>query len=114
MTMTCDPLGAHGLINSGNVISVCGLLPGWVAGYVDNAITLKEHLEECYGFGTLFEMTGGEVQPDMRYTYPEDPDLHPLLHMKLVATGAEFVQWNHGICAMRQSEDAPWFVTRMD
>ena len=98
-----------------DVFSWCGFLPNWVTEYGQAnhlTMTLKQHLDNCYGFG-LYEMKGGKVEDDGSYTYPDDPTLHPLIQIELEG-GAEFLQWEHGICAMRQSATEDWFVTRMD
>lgn len=97
------------------IIEACGFVLGWVVAHeptVSN-MTLKEHLEACYGFGELHEMKGGEVTESGIYKYPEDPDMHPLVFITLEG-GAEFLMWRHAICAMRDNQKQDWYVTRMD
>lgn len=120
--------GLEGIIDPHNVwpetpakqlFEECGFLPTWVISYSvfkglkdPEATNLKKWLDNSYGYG-LYEMTGGFVTDDYIHKYPEDPDLFPLIVMK-VTSGEEFVQWQHGICAMRQAKEDAWFITRMD
>ena len=110
--ITMDPTNNHE-ISVEELMVTCGFLPGWVLAYnTTEDLTLKEHLDKQYRFG-MCEMKGGKVTQSGEYHYPEDPPLFPLLYITL-DHGAEFLQWQFGICAMRDSQKADWFVTRMD
>ena len=103
-------------LNTLQILDACGFIPSWVETYSkedDGTQDIKSFMEEVYGFGALHEMVGGTVNEDLTYSFPEDPDMHPLVHMKL-GGGQELVQYPYGMVAMRDSADQPWFMTRMD
>jgi len=68
---------------------------------------------EQYGFGNLFEMTGGHVTKTGKYVYRGDPDLFPIATYE---TENEICyQYDYGIVAIRDKKEInPIFVTRMD
>ena len=99
----------------------CGLCPPWFIDWSltnqqegwDNADPLKDYMDLAYGFG-LYEMTGGTIDPEtLLHSYPEDPDLYPLLVMGNNGV-QQYIQYEHAIIALRDKEIDPWFITRMD
>ena len=114
VTLVTDPMNQWDTTKPDEILDWCGFLPMWVVdyGHTPVADTIKEHLAIRYGF-PVHEMQGGEVKADHIYHYPQDPPLNPLLTMHL-HNGAEFIQWQYGMCAMRDSQEADWYVTRMD
>lgn len=113
-----DPTNHHGNNGAGpeRLIEACGLLPEWFADYRMESTpsgTLKEYMEECYGFGLLHEMTGCTINEDLTYDYPEDDTMYPLLHAT-TDDGKAMVQWQYGIVAFQEEEEGEWFMTRMD
>ena len=76
-------------------------------------MSVKMHMETSYGFGPTHEMTGGEVQENHTYTFPDDPTLHPLVYIES-NEGAELLQFKYGIVAFRDDDTSDWYVTRMD
>ena len=93
------------------LIDVVGILPHWAVTAWSEFPSIKEGMEELYGFGRLYEMTGGEVDEEYVYRFPEDPPYHPQMVLKL---GDEdvVVIWPYSIVGIY--EDSKWFITRMD
>jgi hypothetical protein len=109
--MKIDPLKDFGSAPREHVIEACGVLPNWVAEWYvmrataqrigeDFDVTLKDHLDQRYGFG-LYEFTGST----------EDPPLKPLITIDMDDLG-KFHQYQYAICAI--PVDGGYFVTRMD
>lgn len=104
-----------------DLIAAGGYVTAWVLDYAMlpvellDTTSLRDYLDKQYGFG-LFEMTGGVVDPTtLVYLFPEDPPMHPIFTITCkFGSGAKFIFYPHAICAMRESDDDEWFVTRMD
>ncbi len=93
-----------------------GLLPMWVAEYSINAVegvteSLVEHMEYCYGFGSLIKFDG-EVLDNGNYksAYEEDEDLPWIGKIHTKDGWAYF--YRYAITAL-PTEDG-YFLTRMD
>ena len=116
-TMTIDPNSNFNGVPEERLMAACGLIPAWLATYsckeTRASNNLKDHLDKEYTFG-MFPMEGGKVNDNLSYSFPEDPDLHPLMHYKNHETEAEFIMFQHAMCAVRQTPNDEWFVTRMD
>jgi hypothetical protein len=118
MTFEVDPLGKYeGVKNKqARLMSACGLLPYFVASsfaFLGDKVSLegfKGKMEEAYGFGGLIPMTGGHVDTDGTYAYPEDPPMSPF--MAFEQEGVQCYIYEYGIVAMRDDKDT--IVTRMD
>ena len=108
--ITFLPLHRPAGVADEDVIQACGLILPWVR----NALLdkpLQPQLEEQYGFPVI-EMTGGTIHENGLYSYPEDPDLKPLVQVIRPKTGETFWQYDYGIIAIRSP--AGDYVTRMD
>jgi hypothetical protein len=118
-TVVIDPTDHWPKLKPADMFDTLGpYIKEWLIMYTqpheaDDHTTLQEHMAECYRFG-LHPMTGGTVGEDLIYQYPEDPPLYPILQWVDTRTGAEFVFYQHAICAMRQAPEDEWFITRMD
>jgi hypothetical protein len=64
------------------IVDACGLVLPWVL-MADPEAPLRPQLEAAYGFGPLHEFSGMTIEPDFSLTYPEDPDLHPIIEVPL-------------------------------
>ena len=113
-TVTTDPNNKHEQ-DYHAIIEQGGFLPGWLIAYELEPIddSLQDHMAKAYGYG-LFPMGDKSgITDELVHTYPGDPDLQPLFTFDF-SNGAQFVFYQYAICAMRQSPDDKWFVTRMD
>ena len=112
-----NPLGMKTNLSPDDMIECCGFIPRWVARYILAGETsdLKEYLEKCYGFGALYEMTGGEVKENGAYVYPGDPELKPIVEFQIQQPdGTKYVvrQYEYAIVSIKKNDTV--FVTRMD
>jgi len=89
-------------------LEACGLPLHWVIAW-DGVGSLKEYLKGCYGMPML-AMTGGSIAENGTYSYPEDPDLQPLVKVEMES--CTYYQYHYGIVAIVTSEGT--FVCRMD
>jgi hypothetical protein len=104
-----DPMGKYDHMDETTFHNVIGWIPGWVFNAEFYDAPVKDALTEQYGFGELNSMNG-KLDEDGVYTYPEDPDLYPLIKM---TRGDETVfQYPYGIVAIRNADGD--FITRMD
>lgn len=74
--------------------------------------SLVKHIELAYGFGPLYEFTGGKVEDDNTYTYPRDPALQPLAIISC-KVNARVICYEYAMIAIIQGDAEP-FVTRVD
>lgn len=88
-----------------------GILPDWVRSCPESE-DLVPYLSECYGFGALLGMEGGVIKEDGVYTYPDDPDLYPLISMEREQETV-FIYY-YGIVGIVYKDVRSAFVTRMD
>jgi len=97
------------------LLGLGGLVTNWFTDYCYDELDtpIVEYMRDVYKFG-LYEMTGGTVDGDLIYQYPEDPQLHPAFHLKAKHNGAEMVCYQHAIFAFRDKPEDEWYVTRMD
>lgn len=113
-----DPLKKYPDVKKGRLVEACGLIPAFVAeaeiGLGEGAPleALHRAVMEIYGYGLGHPMTGGEVTPEGVYTYPEDPDLYPLVSLQ-TAQGHEVLIYQYAITAFRDSEGTT-IVERID
>lgn len=105
-----DPNNKFPHLSRHDMYSTLGYLPGWVMNSEFFDKPLKEALDEQYCCG-LFEMTGGVIDSNGVFRYPEDPELHPLI--KIIRGKETFYQYQSAIVAIVQ-EDGSTFMTRMD
>lgn len=89
-------------------VADCGLVLPWVQAW-DGSGSLKDYLEGRHGF-PLHEMSGGSVDADGVYSYPEDAALKPLV--KVEFESCTFYQYFYGILAIVSPEGT--YITRMD
>lgn len=93
----------------------CGLLISW-ALQRNPDISIKETLIGAYGYG-VYEMTGSTVDDQGVHSYPEDPDLYPLISITDTETSEIVYVYQFGIVAFTHPSTDPdkaTFVTRMD
>tara|TARA_R110002033_G_scaffold24235_2_gene56678 strand:+ start:147 stop:533 length:387 start_codon:yes stop_codon:yes gene_type:complete len=76
-----DPLDKHPELTTTEVGYYLGSIPEWIANYIDTptAEPLSEFMLHSYGFGGA--PMGGTVNDAGVYSYPEDPDLYPLVSL---------------------------------
>jgi len=88
-----------------------GVLPFWVMGYRQENGTLVEHMEQSYGFGSLYKFDG-QVLPDGTYRspYKDDTDLPYIAKMETVHGTVYF--YEYAMLALPTTDG--YFITRMD
>jgi len=93
-----------------NLAEACGLIPNWVMDYEYDDLNMKDMLQKYYPFG-MFPIPKTTVSDSGVFSYPEDPDLYPLVKM---SRGEEIIyQYQYGLVAIVQP-DGSAFCTRMD
>lgn len=111
--ITLDPLSKCEL-GSKYIIEVCGILPVWAAD--ESGETMKDSLMNNYPY-YMGEMTGGSIDSQGIYSYPEDDDLFPLLKIER-SDGDDLREvcfiYEYAIVACRDIETGDLWVTRMD
>jgi hypothetical protein len=112
-----DPLNAYpagvvnpehgGLIPSFFVTAFERLHVNEQAPSLDN---VAQAMDDIYRFGGFCYPLGGSVDPDGVYTYPQDPDLYPLL--KMTCEGLTLYVYEYGIVAL--TDGARTLTARFD
>ena len=88
-----------------------GLIPHFLT--LEDTRPVAEQFEERYGFGHLCELTGGKIAKGTGvYSYPEDPDLNPLMACRFLNEVVHI--YHYGIVGIVNLETDTQFVTRMD
>jgi hypothetical protein len=92
----------------------CGYLLGWAVVGPDGEDTgsLEDNLVKSYHFFAGWFDSGVEVSDNGVYSYPEDPDLYPLVSLHRGDQTLHIYQY--GIIAVRSDSGADYKVTRMD
>ena len=118
MEITIDPNKEHTELDHTYIKELCGLIPIWLIDIPETS-DVKQGLENCYGFGKLFKMTGHTTSKDGTYTYPvyeedyqEDNILHPLI--KYDRMYETIYQYHYGIITIVTKDKSETFTTRMD
>ena len=119
MDATIDPLNGFEGIKDSKLWEATGLIPYFVAeaaatAHLETAQDVMDVMNECYGFGLGdYNMLSekGEVSPEGLYTYPEDPDMSPMVEFKF----GEFTVWvyQYALVAVRDGEGNT-IMQRMD
>jgi len=110
VSLEIDPLNYYGLVPAIRLVDACGLIPGWVGNEAFSDQDMKTALDKQYGYG-LHEMTGSTITEEGVHSYPEDPDMYPLIKME--RKDETLFMYESAIVAIRQA-DGTMFVTRMD
>ena len=108
--ITVDPLNKFYKHTQNEIMELCGIIPHFVVAKNYRHYRLKEALESQYGF-PVYEIEEATISPEGVYSYPEDPDMYPLI--KMTRDGETFYQYAYGIVAVIGS-DGTSYVTRMD
>ena len=94
------------------ILEACGAIPAWIV-HGDQSLGFQERVTKEYGY-PVSQSTGGTIDPDGTYHYPEDPPLYPLISIQ---DGGEFCyQYEHSMVAFISFKDNKQtvYVTRMD
>lgn len=108
-----DPTGGFEGADDDRILEACGFIPIWVADWLQNHqddLSLKDYLDQTYGFGLYPMGEKGWIDDDGTYHYPGDPDLPPYISIE-TPVGLLY-QYSHGIVAI--PHEGELFVTRMD
>ena len=109
-----DPTN-HYDVDEHALVEACGFLPLWAVHHELFNMPVKDAMEYAYrkqaGVPELFPMTGGQVDENGVYHYPEDPDLNPL--MKIERMDETMWIYPYGIVCFENFDDST-FITRMD
>ena len=112
-----DPTGHYGdkKVPTKRLLDALGIVPAFV---IEAAMALEEAtprsvmdaMGDVYGF-YLGDMEGGTVDSEGVYSYPEDPDLYPLIEWTLGGT-VKVYMYNYAIIVVTDGKET--IVTRMD
>lgn len=107
-----DPLGKYPHLEKAQIVEALGILPVWACDKRP-----EEGFEDCFKRCYDFWMgdIGGETEiaEDGTYSYPDDPDMYPVL--RLWDGEEEVLFYPHALVAIRTiGSEYPAFVTRMD
>lgn len=94
MTVTIDPQGKYKGIKPGKIWQSLGLIPYFINSVamtpdVDTTEAAAQILVDAYGFAiggpeyNMVEQGGAQIDKDGVYSYPEDPDLYPLVQFEV-------------------------------
>lgn len=111
MITIIDPLSKYPDTDNKLIVESAGMIPLWI-DITPETTNLKDTLAKLYGFGNLFEMKGSIISKDGVLSYPNDPDLHPII--KFDRQFETVYQYPYGYVAIVYKDDQPTFVTRMD
>lgn len=111
MDISIDPLKHYPQTPNDYLLELAGVIPKWVEDIPETS-NVKDGLTRLYGFGNLFKMTGYTIHNDGKLSYPEDPDLYPLI--KFDRKFETIYQYEYGIVAITYKDGSSTFVTRMD
>jgi len=103
-----DPTNNFEGVDPDKLVKSVGYIPTFINPESDDVV--KEALHH-YGFGGP-EMTGGTIEEDGTYKYPEDPDLYPLC--KGYAGDKLIFIYQFGIIAFVDTEGDGSVVHRFD
>ena len=93
------------------ILQELGILLNWVTTRHKDE-TMRQALKRNYSaVSGMYPMTGGEINEEGIYKYPEDPDLVPLI--KCIDGEETVYMYSYGIVAVVH-EGKETFVTRMD
>jgi len=107
--VTYDPTGYYRkakCISTDTIKAHLGIIPYWIT---TDDLSFQEQVTESYGF-PVFEMTGGSIDIEGNYSYPEDPTLRPLC--KWERNGEVAYMYESAIMAF--IKDGVTFITRVD
>jgi hypothetical protein len=116
MTVDIDPTDSFKGIKPKKLLEATGLLSHFA---LDVAYSTPESVQEafsmlmdCYGYGMGQDgVTDATVSPEGVYSYPEDPDLYPLVAFGLTEDIIFYV-YQYAICAVTDGTDT--LMMRMD
>lgn len=102
-----DPLGEYGDLKPEDLAESCGYIPFFL--HAQDERDAKTQMVERYGFGS-FPSSGGTVDSRGVYSYPEDPDLYPVMETSL---RGEIVRI-YPYAFVSITNDKGTYMTRMD
>ena len=108
LTLNIDPLD-HFKADPLEIATALGFIPAWLSK-ANEYPNIKTALIDQYVY-YMGDITGGEIDSDGVYRYPEDPPLYPLASAEL--DGERFYQYQYGIVATVTSDGQQW-VSRFD
>lgn len=118
MENTFDPLKKYTKYPRVDLREAMGLIPYFIIEAAtdgpNGARDVLDAMNRTYGFGGP-EMTGGTIEEDGTYTYPEDPDLYPYAKFNLSGPEgsiADVFVYPYAIVAVR--DDKETLISRMD
>jgi hypothetical protein len=111
ITYRVDPHNQYTHVPDEILGDMVGTLPSWAGNPEFMHLDLHEAMEAQYGFGPLRHFDGSSIAEDGLYSYPEDPDMHPIfeLHRK----DEILYIYEYAIVAF-VDKNGKAFVTRMD
>jgi hypothetical protein len=117
MMVTIDPTKSFKKAKQGALLDACGLIPlfaveAFMQGHETTEAMFKA-MTKTYGFGS-YPMDGGTVDPETGvYSYPEDPDLAPLVKLELPENPVTVYVYQHAILSL-VADGQETIVCRMD
>lgn len=111
ISVETDPTDNFSDVEEGTLMEHMGLIPNFIVQALDRPDTsLAQGMLDAYGFGSV-PMLGGIVKEDGVYSYPEDPDLYPMV--KLVTERGTIYVYQYGIVSILETSKTT-VVYRMD
>ena len=112
--ITIDPHTKFTHAPKDQTIGVCGILPHWAVS--GSGETMKDSLINNYQF-YMGAFTGGTIDDTGIYSYPEDPDLYPMLKIDRL-DGEDLKEvcyiYEYAMVACKNIDTGDLWVTRMD
>ena len=112
MSVTVDPSGKYKGIKPGKIWQSLGLIPYFVNSVamtpdVDTTEAAAQILLDAYGFGFSVDHNmvdhGSQIDKDGVYSYPEDPDLYPLVQFE-VQNGIKIYVYEYALVGVDDGE----------
>lgn len=106
-----DPTGHHKDAEPRRLLDACGFLPGWAAE-LEEGQTFEEVFKIHYPYWAGYMSKDSTMNDAGVHSYPEDPDLYPLVSM--TSPTEELFIYQYGIVGCRNRETKEYWFSRMD
>ncbi|RLA04366.1 MAG: hypothetical protein DRQ45_00975 [Gammaproteobacteria bacterium] len=112
-----DPNSKFTKLEDNEILQMIGIIPQFIYdGITEEDDSMKESCDNRYGFG-FYEITGGTINDDQVFQYPNDSDLDPLITFTTYE-GDDICEicniYRYAITSFHNFKTGETFVTRMD
>jgi hypothetical protein len=117
MIIEVDPLRAFEKAPEDHLVSAAGLIPYFAVEALQEhpegpARDVYDKMVSIYGFGDFSGAFTGTVSEEGVYSYPEDPDLSPIMKLYFPGSPVEVFVYQYAIIAVRDDQET--ITSRMD